>query len=211
MLRNMTHHCTFAGRGGHRLQRLVVAIAVVALWWAVSAAISDAQTSPLTVQPSTNRVGIGTTTPTQTLDVNGTVKATTYLGDGSQLTHAGKVLISTGGSLPPDSATSYHTLQGTAWSATESQIQWITPIAGTIGKLYVYDSLGSGQSLAITLRKNGADQPLTCTIGASQSTCSDITHTFSVVAGDRLSIKAVSVGSLATQNRRFSASMLLTP
>jgi hypothetical protein len=37
-----------------------------------------AQSSPLTVQPSTGRVSVGTTTPTETLDVTGTVKATAF-------------------------------------------------------------------------------------------------------------------------------------
>ena len=35
---------------------------------------------------STDRVGIGSATPTQKLDVDGNVKATTYYGDGSNLT-----------------------------------------------------------------------------------------------------------------------------
>jgi hypothetical protein len=43
--------------------------------------------SPLTVQPSTGRVGIGNTNPSEALEVNGTVKATTFKGDGSQLTN----------------------------------------------------------------------------------------------------------------------------
>lgn len=43
--------------------------------------------SPLTVQPSTGRVGVGTTSPGYTLDVSGTVNAQYLRGDGSQLTN----------------------------------------------------------------------------------------------------------------------------
>jgi hypothetical protein len=43
--------------------------------------------SPLTVQPSTGRVGVGNTSPGYTLDVSGTVNAQYLRGDGSQLTN----------------------------------------------------------------------------------------------------------------------------
>lgn len=43
--------------------------------------------SPLTVQPSTGRVGVGNTNPGYTLDVTGTINATNFRGDGSQLTN----------------------------------------------------------------------------------------------------------------------------
>jgi hypothetical protein len=38
--------------------------------------------SPLTVQPSTGRLGVGNNNPTETVDVTGTVKATAFRGDG---------------------------------------------------------------------------------------------------------------------------------
>lgn len=52
-----------------------------------------AQSSPLTVQPSTGRVGVGTTNPGYTVDVNGTVNATSFRGDGSQLSNVAGALM----------------------------------------------------------------------------------------------------------------------
>jgi hypothetical protein len=68
-----------------RLARALSGIVAAALFLAYSTFL-HAQSSPLTVQPSTSRVGVNVTSPQYPLDVTGTVNATSFRGDGSQLT-----------------------------------------------------------------------------------------------------------------------------
>jgi hypothetical protein len=55
----------------NRIRSGFIAGAIAALIFALPSGLF-AQSSPLTVQPSTGRVGVGTTAPTRTLTVQGT-------------------------------------------------------------------------------------------------------------------------------------------
>lgn len=87
---------------------------------------------------------------------------------------------------------------GVAASSTEYPLR-IVRRAGTVRNLYCYLSTAPGGSDTVdfTVRKNGSDQSATCQIAAAATTCNDTSHTFSVVAGDRISIKAVSSAGTA--------------
>lgn len=72
--------------------------------------------------------------------------------------------------------------------------------AGNITNLRALATAGfAAGSGVITLRINGVDTTVICTIGTG-TTCADTTHTAAVVAGDKLSIKVVTVATEVLAN-----------
>ena len=85
MLTNRTAGKSWSERS-FPLRRAISGIIAAALLLSY-ATFAHAQSSPLTIQPSTSRVGVNTTNPGYPLDVTGTVNASSFRGDGSQLTN----------------------------------------------------------------------------------------------------------------------------
>ena len=89
---------------------------------------------------------------------------------------------------------------GASASTTETNVDVEAPSAVTIGPFYVQlaAALGIGNTTVYTWRKNAMDTAVTCTItGASATTCNDVTHTFTVIQGDLIDVKAVTTGTPA--------------
>lgn len=91
---------------------------------------------------------------------------------------------------------------GQSDSTTEATVQSLAPSAANVNNFGVRVSVdpGNTNTLAFTVRKNGADTAVTCTItgnGSTATTCSDTTHTFTTAANDLLSIKLVTAGVAA--------------
>lgn len=110
-----------------------------------------------------------------------------------------------GGTGAIGAATKYLTAPGQAPSATEYPLAVVTR-ATTSANLYCYigTAPGGSDTVAVTVRENASDQALTCTITGAGTTCSDASNSFTSVAGDRLSIKAVSsAGSAANVSCSF--------
>lgn len=99
----------------------------------------------------------------------------------------------------PGIGTTYLVSPGQNASATEIFIALATR-SSTVRRLYCFATTapGGADSLAITVRKNGADTSITCTLTGVATTCNDTSNTATLSAGDRVSFKAVaSAGSLA--------------
>jgi hypothetical protein len=88
-------------------------------------------------------------------------------------------------------------------TATESIAQQEITVAGTLSKLRVRidgaaGTAGSGKSYTITVRVNGLDTAVTCTILETATTCSDSAHTLTLNAGDLISLGVVPSASNPT-------------
>lgn len=110
-----------------------------------------------------------------------------------------KQIIASTYSAPAVASTNYYVNIGQP--NTSSSVQWVaseffatTPwsVAGTFKNLVITIGalIPSGRTLTFTLRKNGVDTALTCVLTDSILTISDLTHSFTIAAGDRIVIKA---------------------
>jgi hypothetical protein len=94
-------------------------------------------------------------------------------------------------------------------STTESQVQQPMPVAGTLKNFIVRRdaALSAATQIVYTVRKNGVDTAVTCTITfvSGALTCSDLTHSVVFAAGDLISIGTVRTGTPAQQPTRWTA------
>jgi len=80
---------------------------------------------------------------------------------------------------------------GVITSATEFDIELLIPCSGTIKNLYVNSEVAPGGSntFIFTVRKNNVDQTLSVTLTAAQTSGNNTSNSFTVAAGDRISIQ----------------------
>ena len=155
---------------------------------------SGSGANPIRIDASGN-FGINTNSPTQKLDVNGTVKATAFQGDGSALTNlpgGGKILQVVVGTQSVTNSTSSSSFQPTTLSAsitpsaTSSKIAFfmstISQIAGGITAYDLYDGsnyASGGKSRGLTAMEGNynAMRPVSFVGLLSPNTTSAITYT----------------------------------
>jgi hypothetical protein len=91
------------------------------------------------------------------------------------------------------------------WDTTSSDTESFVDVPVTAGvaskMVFRSETLTAGQTATLTLRKNGADTALTCTITSSSTaaTCTDFTHTVTFADGDLLSIRYNETGNPNTR------------
>ena len=75
--------------------------------------------------------------------------------------------------------------------------------SGTASKLVVSLTLapGTGHSATVTIRKNGVNTSLSCTVSEASTTCADTTDTVAFSAGDLLSIQYTEVNAAGSRIR----------
>ena len=81
-------------------------------------------------------------------------------------------------------------------SITESLHTYVMPCSGVVSSLYLHALATLPYNTTFTVRKNGVDTTLTETIsaGGEGTTANDTSHSVTIAAGDRISIKYVSTG-----------------
>lgn len=151
--------------------------------------------------------GALTTTPPTNARLVGHADTTTSL-----------IIPSTPPKLPPQSAIiaarsvagiplATTTFYGTAYDSTvETDVRWPVPIAGTVRNLFIQldGPPGGADTFTFTIRKNAVDQTVVATVPGAALTANDITHSFTVVAGDLLSVKLVTSATAATRKALLS-------
>jgi len=95
--------------------------------------------------------------------------------------------------------------------AAETDTRIPMSLAGTFDLLYaeVATAPGVGKSWAITMRTNGSDSTITCTISDTNTKCNDVTHSSSTIRGDQIVWKVVPSGTPTAST--ISIGMRFTP
>lgn len=86
------------------------------------------------------------------------------------------------------------------WAEGATELQLPIPSAGRVMNLYVYARTASGGVVTdtITIRRNGANTAITCTLVGAAVSGNDITNRQGYLVGDRISVSYVAgAGSVA--------------
>jgi hypothetical protein len=107
-----------------------------------------------------------------------------------------------GGNYPNTGNNNFLMPWGVTTSGTEANVSVPLP-SGTASKLLVNLTAapGAAGSATISIRKNGGNTALTCTVSGSATTCTDTTNSVTFSDGDLLSIHYTEAGAAAARIR----------
>ena len=110
-----------------------------------------------------------------------------------------------GGNYPNTGNNNFLIPWGSSTSTTEANANVPLP-SGTASKLVVSLTVapGAGQSATLTIRKNGGNTALTCTLSGTATTCADTADSVTFSNGDLLSILYTETATAAASRVRFS-------
>jgi len=78
---------------------------------------------------------------------------------------------------------------------SEADAQLAMPAAGTVQELHAtLDQAPGGGSITFTLRKNGANTPVTCTISGTATSYADSVNAVGFATGDLISVQMTETG-----------------
>src|SRR3990167_4573843 len=114
-----------------------------------------------------------------------------------------QVMMSSTSTALSATATQYLAVMGMGSAApatAEGDRKELTASGGTLKNLRmeVATAPGAGTSRAFTLRKNGANTAVTCTISGTATSCTDTANSVAVVAADDVSVSSVPTSSPLT-------------
>jgi hypothetical protein len=97
-------------------------------------------------------------------------------------------------------------------AADSTEVLLVAPKAGKCSMLFaIGTSNAAGGNVRVTVRKNGSDTALTCDVLSGASAASDETNTFTVAAGDTLSVKALGLSGYTSGLANLQVSFAVTP
>lgn len=112
---------------------------------------------------------------------------------------------------PTDTSTRFFDPGYTLQVPTTNEVKTRINFAGKVSQLRLRARTGPvTQGYNVTVRKNGVDQSITFLVGAGATSQADTTHSFTVVAGDDISVKIVGVSGITGGGADIVVTMELT-
>jgi hypothetical protein len=88
-------------------------------------------------------------------------------------------------------------------SATEATVQTLAPASGFAATglaVSATSAPGTGGSITVSLRANGADTPVACTISDPATMCQNLSSSAAIPGGSTISLQIISSGTILSTN-----------